>query len=112
MSPPVTPDGYLGDKTPQEIADMRKIHDAGVNMIRQANDGLTHVFSDKVRKAEDIEAGAIEPPAQIRKPVVENDFFAARVGAMSLSERKSMVKRDRPDLSRTKLCALPGAYSC
>lgn len=45
------------DKTAQEIADKHKIHKTQVTTWkRQAIDGLTGVFSDKVRKAKNNEA--------------------------------------------------------
>ena len=43
---------------------------------RQAIDGLTGVFSDKVRKAEDNEAEVKELHAKIGKLAVENDFLS------------------------------------
>lgn len=39
------------------------------------NDGLTGVFSDKVRKVEDNEAEVKALHAKIGKLAVENDFF-------------------------------------
>ena len=46
-----------GDKTAQEIAAKHKVHPTQVTTWkRQAIDGLTGVFSDKVRRAEDNEA--------------------------------------------------------
>jgi transposase len=43
---------------------------------RQAIDGLTGVFSDKVRRAEDNEAKVKELHAKIGKLAVENDFLS------------------------------------
>ena len=46
-----------GDRTAQEIAAKHKVHPTQVTTWkRQAIEGLTGVFSDKVRKAEDNEA--------------------------------------------------------
>ncbi|GAA6206708.1 hypothetical protein NBRC116601_00010 [Cognatishimia sp. WU-CL00825] len=46
-----------GDKTAQEIAAKRKVHQTQVTTWRrQAPDGLTDVFSDNARRAEDDEA--------------------------------------------------------
>jgi len=46
-----------GDKTVQEIAAKHRIHPTQVTTWkRQAIDGLTGVFSDKVKRAEDNEA--------------------------------------------------------
>lgn len=46
-----------GDRTAQEIAAKHKVHPTQVTTWkRQAIDGLTGVFSDKVRRAEDNEA--------------------------------------------------------
>jgi len=46
-----------GDKTAQEIAAKHKVHPTHVaTWNRQAIDGLTGVFSDKVRRGEDNEA--------------------------------------------------------
>jgi len=43
---------------------------------RQAIDGLTGVFSDKVRRAEDNEAEVKELHAKIGKLAVKNDFLS------------------------------------
>jgi len=43
---------------------------------RQAIDGLTGVFSDKLRRAEDNEAEVKELHAKIGKLAVENDFLS------------------------------------
>ena len=43
---------------------------------RQAIDGLTGVFSDKVKRAEDNEAEVKELHAKIGKLAVENDFLS------------------------------------
>jgi transposase len=66
-----------GDKTAQEIAAKHKVHPTQVTTWkRQAIDGLTGVFSDKVRKAEDNEAEVKELHAKISKLAVENDFLS------------------------------------
>jgi hypothetical protein len=64
------------------------------------------VFSDKAKKIEDNEAEVKELHAKIGKLVVENDFFVTRAEAMSPSERKAMINRDRTDLSLTRQCKL------
>ena len=67
----------LGDKAAQEIAAKHKIHPTQVTTwTRQAIDGLTGVFSDKVRKVEDNEAEVKELHAKIGKLAVENDFLS------------------------------------
>ena len=54
-----------------------KIHPTQVTAWnRQAIDGLTGVFSDKVRRAEDNEAEVKELHAKIGKLGVENDFLS------------------------------------
>ena len=66
-----------GDRTAQEIAAKHKIHPTQVTTWkRQAIDGLTGVFSDKVRRAEDNEAEIKELHAKIGKLAVENDFLS------------------------------------
>ena len=66
-----------GDKTAQEIAAKHKVHPRQVTTWkRQAIDGLTGVFSDKVRRAEDNEAEVKELHAKIGKLAVENDFLS------------------------------------
>ena len=51
-----------GDRTAQEIAAKHKVHPAQVTTWkRQAIDGLTGVFSDKVRRAEDMQCRSIIP---------------------------------------------------
>jgi len=66
-----------GDKTAQEIAAKHKVHPTQVTTWkRQAIDGLTGVFSDKVRRAEDNEAEVKELHAKIGKLAVENDFLS------------------------------------
>jgi transposase-like protein len=96
-----------GDKTAQEIAAKHKVHPTQVTTWkRQAIDGLTEVFSDKVRRAEDNEAEVKELHAKIGKLAVENDFFITRAEAMSPSERKTLIDRNRTGLSLTKQCQL------
>lgn len=66
-----------GDKTVQEIAAKHRIHPTQVTTWkRQAIDGLTGVFSDKVKRAEDNEAEIKELHAKIGKLAVENDFLS------------------------------------
>ena len=66
-----------GDKTVQEIAAKIRIHPTQVTTWkRQAIDGLTGVFSDKVKRAEDNEAEVKELHAKIGKLAVENDFLS------------------------------------
>ena len=66
-----------GDKTAQQIAAKHRIHPTQVtSWKRQAIDGLTGVFSDKVKKAENNEAEVKELHAKIGKLAVENDFLS------------------------------------
>ncbi len=66
-----------GDRTAQEIATKHKIHPTHVTTWKQqAIDGLTGVFSDKVKKGEDNEAEAKELHAKIGRLAVENDFLS------------------------------------
>lgn len=54
----------------------RRLHPTQVtSWKRQAIEGLTGVFSDKVKKAEKNEAEVKELHAKIGKLAVENDFF-------------------------------------
>jgi len=65
-----------GDRTAQEIAAKHKVHPTQVTTWkRQAIDGLTGVFSDKVRRAED-NTEVKELHAKIGKLAVENDFLS------------------------------------
>ena len=65
------------DKTAQEIAAKHKVHPTQVTTWKlQAFDGLTRVFSDKVRKAEHNEAEVKELHAKIGKLAVESDFLS------------------------------------
>tara|TARA_R110002094_G_scaffold204674_1_gene175628 strand:- start:420 stop:713 length:294 start_codon:yes stop_codon:yes gene_type:complete len=62
-----------GDRTAHEIVAKHKIHPTQVTTWkRQAIDGLTGVFSDKVRKAEDNEAEVKKLHVKIGKSAVEN----------------------------------------
>ena len=64
-----------GDRTAQEIAAKHMVHPTQVATCkRQAIEGLTDVFSDKVRKVEDNEAEVKELRVKIGKLAVENDF--------------------------------------
>jgi len=75
-----------GEKTVQEIASKRQLHPMQVSTWkRQAIDGLTGVFSDKVRRAEDNEAEVKEFHAKIGKLAVENGTgaYAAPPGPRS-----------------------------
>ena len=66
-----------GDRTAQDIAAKHKVHPTRVTKWkRQAIDGLTRVFSDNVRRAEDNEAEVEELHAKIGKLAVENEFFS------------------------------------
>jgi len=66
-----------GDKTVQQIAAKHRLHPTQVtSWKRQAIEGLTGVFSDKVKKAENNEAEVKELHAKIGKLVVENDFLS------------------------------------
>jgi len=66
-----------GDKTVQQIAAKHRLHPTQVtSWKRQAIEGLTDVFSDKVKKAENNEAEVKELHAKIGKLVVENDFLS------------------------------------
>ena len=64
-----------GDRTAQEMAAKHKVHPTQVTTWkRQAIDGLTGVFSDKVRRAEDNEAEVKELHAKIGKSAAETIF--------------------------------------
>lgn len=64
-----------GDKTAPEIAAKHMVHPTQVTTWkRQAIDGSTGVFSDKIRRAEDNEAEVKELHARIGKLAVEDDF--------------------------------------
>jgi len=66
-----------GDRTVQQIAAKHRIHPTQVtSWKRQTIDGLTSVFSDKVKKAENNEAEVKELHAKIGKLAVENDFLS------------------------------------
>ena len=66
-----------GDKTVQQIAAKHRIHPTQVtSWKRQAIDGLTGVFSDKVKKAANNEAEVKELHAKIGQLAVENDFLS------------------------------------
>lgn len=65
------------DRTVQQIAAKHHLHPTQVtSWKRQAIDGLTGVFSDKVKKAENNEAEVKELHAKIGKLAVENDFLS------------------------------------
>ena len=62
----VAREALRGDKTAQEIAAKHKIHPTKMTTWKQqAIDGLTGVFSDKVRKVEDNKAEVKELHAKI-----------------------------------------------
>ena len=66
-----------GDKAAQEIAAKHTVPSTQVTTWkRQAIDGMTGVFSDKIRRAEDKEAEVKELHAKIGKLAVENDFLS------------------------------------
>ena len=66
-----------GDRSVQEIAAKHRVHPTQVSTWkRQAIDGLTGVFSDKVKRVEDNDAAVKELHAKIGKLAVENDFLA------------------------------------
>ena len=66
-----------GDKTVQQIAAKHRLHPTQVSSWkRQAIDGLTGVFSDKVKRVENNEAEVKELHAKIGKLAVDNDFLS------------------------------------
>ena len=66
-----------GDRSVQEIAAKHRVHPTQVSTWkRQAIDGMTGVFSDKVKRVEDNDAEVKELHAKIGKLAVENDFLA------------------------------------
>ena len=66
-----------GDRSVQEIAAKHRVHPTQVNpWKRQAIEGLTGVFSDKLKRVEDNDAEVKELHAKIGKLAVENDFLA------------------------------------
>jgi len=66
-----------GDRTVQEIASKHRLHPTQVTTWkRQAIDGLTGVFSDKLKRVEDNEVEVKELHAKIGKLAVENDFLS------------------------------------
>ena len=66
-----------GDRSVQEIAAKHRVHPTQVSTWkRQAIDGLTGVFSDKVKRTDDNEVEVKELHAKIGKLAVENDFLA------------------------------------
>ena len=66
-----------GDRTVQEIAAKHRVHPTQVTAWkRQAIEGLTGVFSDKVKRAENNEAEVKDLRAKIWRLAVENDFLA------------------------------------
>lgn len=64
---------------------------------RQAIDGLTGVFSDKVRRAEENEAEVKELHAKIGKLAVENDFLPQGLKATAQQRIFSCVRGDEPE---------------
>jgi transposase-like protein len=63
-----------GNKTAQEVAAKLKTHPTQVTTWkRQAIDGLTGVFSDKIRNAKDNEAGVKELHAELRNRLHNSD---------------------------------------
>ena len=74
-----------GDRTGQEIAARHKIHPTQATVWkRQAIAGLTGVFSDTLRKAEDSKPEVKELHTKIGKLVVENDFLPPELNRMNL----------------------------
>ena len=66
-----------GDRSVQEIAAKHRVHPTQVSTWkRQAIDGMTGVFSNKVKRVEDNEVEVKELHAKIGKLAVENDFLA------------------------------------
>ena len=66
-----------GDRTVQEIAAKRQLHPTQVSTWkRQAIEGMTNVFSDKVKKAENKDDEVKELHAKIGQLAVENDFLS------------------------------------
>ena len=65
------------ERSVQETAAKHRVHPTQVSTWkRQAIEGLTGVFSDKVKRVEDNNAEVKELHAKIGKLEVENDFLA------------------------------------
>ncbi|MCP4064256.1 MAG: IS3 family transposase [Gammaproteobacteria bacterium] len=96
-----------GDKTVQQIAAKHRLHPTQVtSWKRQAIDGLTGVFSDKVKRVENNEAEVKELHAKIGKLAVENDFLSQGLKPMSPVERKTLIRKEHSALSLTRQCRL------
>jgi len=66
-----------GDRTVQEISAKHHIHPTqATSWKRRAIEGLTGVFFDKVKRAENNEAEVKELHAKIGRLAVENDFLS------------------------------------
>ncbi len=66
-----------GDRTAQEIAAKHKVHPTQVTTWkRQAIEGMSGVFSDKVKKAENKDGEIKDLHAKIGQLAVENDFLS------------------------------------
>ena len=70
-------EALCGDKTVQQIAAKLQLHPTRVSTWkRQAIEGMTNVFSDKVKKAENKDDEVKELHAKIGQLAVENDFLS------------------------------------
>jgi len=73
----VSLEALRGDRTAQETATKHKIHPTPeATWKRQALDGVTGLFSDKVRRAEDNEAEVKGLHPKIGKLAVANDLLS------------------------------------
>ena len=70
-------EGLRGDKTVQEIAVKRQLHPTQVSTWkRQATEGVTEVFSDKIKKTANKNGEIKDFHAKIGQLALESDFLS------------------------------------
>ena len=95
-----------GDKTIQEIAAQHQVHPNPVSTWeRQAVAGMAAVFARGGKAEGPTEAEIKELHAKIGRLAIENDFFG-RAQKVSLAKKRTMIKRDHPELSISQQCKL------
>ncbi len=92
----VAKEALRGDRTAQQIAAKHGVHpNQASQWKRKASEGLVELFERGVKIGQDEREAEIRRLHQKVGPlVIERDFFARRVGALSRTTRKSLVQRD------------------
>ena len=104
----VAPEALRGDKTIQEIATRHKVHPDQVSAWKQrAVEGMKEVFTKGAeRERGEPRGGDPGPACEDRRVDGGAGFFGKRAQVVSREKRRTMIRRDHPELSLSRQCRL------